>query len=84
MKTHEYQGNEILREYGAAVPKGKACFSVDEAVTAAGQAHGAAGAIIVGGKGTADEKIAALEAAGVNVTRNPSDMGQLMREALQE
>ena len=35
MKIHEYQGKEILREYGVAVPDGKACFSVDEAVTAA-------------------------------------------------
>jgi succinyl-CoA synthetase beta subunit len=35
MKIHEYQGKEILREYGVAVPDGKACFSVDEAVAAA-------------------------------------------------
>jgi succinyl-CoA synthetase beta subunit len=35
MKIHEYQGKEILREYGVAVPNGKACFSVDEAVAAA-------------------------------------------------
>jgi succinyl-CoA synthetase beta subunit len=35
MKIHEYQGKDILREYGVAVPNGKACFSVDEAVAAA-------------------------------------------------
>ncbi len=35
MKIHEYQGKEILREYGIAVPNGRACFSVDEAVAAA-------------------------------------------------
>jgi succinyl-CoA synthetase beta subunit len=35
MKIHEYQGKEILREYGVAVPAGKACFTVDEAVAAA-------------------------------------------------
>ena len=35
MKIHEYQGKEILREYGVAVPNGKACFSVYEAVAAA-------------------------------------------------
>ena len=35
MKIHEYQGKEILRQYGVAVPAGKACFSVDEAVAAA-------------------------------------------------
>lgn len=35
MKIHEYQGKAILAEYGVAVPNGKACFSVDEAVAAA-------------------------------------------------
>jgi len=35
MKIHEYQGKELLREFGVAVPSGKACFSVDEAVAAA-------------------------------------------------
>lgn len=35
MKIHEYQGKEILRRYGVAVPKGTACFTVDEAVAAA-------------------------------------------------
>jgi succinyl-CoA synthetase beta subunit len=35
MKIHEYQGKEILRKYGVAVPRGTPCFSVDEAVKAA-------------------------------------------------
>lgn len=35
MKIHEYQGKEILRKYGVAVPQGYPCFSVDEAVQAA-------------------------------------------------
>jgi succinyl-CoA synthetase beta subunit len=35
MKIHEYQGKEILRQYGVAVPRGTPCFSVDEAVSAA-------------------------------------------------
>ena len=32
MKIHEYQGKAILAEYGVTVPRGKVCFSVDEAV----------------------------------------------------
>ena len=35
MKIHEYQGKEILRRFGVPVPRGIACFSVDEAVDAA-------------------------------------------------
>lgn len=35
MKIHEYQGKEILRKFGVAVPRGTAVFSVDEAVEAA-------------------------------------------------
>ncbi|WP_066252715.1 ADP-forming succinate--CoA ligase subunit beta [Neobacillus drentensis] len=35
MNIHEYQGKEILRKYGVAVPKGKVAFTVEEAVEAA-------------------------------------------------
>ncbi|MFS1513214.1 ADP-forming succinate--CoA ligase subunit beta [Chengkuizengella sp. SCS-71B] len=35
MNIHEYQGKEILRQYGVAVPEGKVAFTVDEAVEAA-------------------------------------------------
>ncbi|MFO1445892.1 ADP-forming succinate--CoA ligase subunit beta [Bacillus sp. Bva_UNVM-123] len=37
MNIHEYQGKEVLRKYGVAVPNGKVAFSVDEAVEAAKQ-----------------------------------------------
>ena len=35
MNIHEYQGKEILRKYGVAVPNGKVAFSPDEAVKVA-------------------------------------------------
>lgn len=47
-----------------------------------GKRMGHAGAIISGGKGTAQEKLEVLESCGIKVTRNPAEMGKLLKSVL--
>jgi len=47
-----------------------------------GKRMGHAGAIISGGKGTAEEKFAAFEAAGIACARDPSELGQVLLASL--
>ena len=47
-----------------------------------GKRMGHAGAIISGGKGTAQEKLEVMAACGIKVTKNPSEMGRLLKSAL--
>ncbi len=47
-----------------------------------GKRMGHAGAIISGGKGTAQEKLAVMESCGIKVTKNPAEMGRLLKKVL--
>jgi succinyl-CoA synthetase alpha subunit len=47
-----------------------------------GKRMGHAGAIISGGTGTAAEKLAVMEQCGIKVTRNPAEMGKLLKSVL--
>ncbi len=47
-----------------------------------GKRMGHAGAIVSGGRGTAAEKLAVMEECGIKVTRNPAEMGKLLKSVL--
>jgi succinyl-CoA synthetase alpha subunit len=47
-----------------------------------GKRMGHAGAIISGGQGGANEKLAVMEESGIHITRNPAEMGRIMQKVL--
>ena len=77
MKIHEYQAKELLRKYGVVTPRGKACFSVDEAVAAAEELGGkiwvVKAQIHAGGRG---------KGGGVKLARSMDEVRQLAGEIL--
>lgn len=77
MKIHEYQGKEILRQFGMPTPRGTACFSVDEAEAAAQQLGGyvwvVKAQIHAGGRG---------KGGGVKVARSLDEVRQAAQQIL--
>ena len=74
----EIRAAEYIRDH---VTKPVAAFIAGKTAPP-GKRMGHAGAIISGGSGTAAEKVAALEAAGVEVAESPADMGEAVKRAL--
>ncbi len=77
MKIHEYQGKEILREFGVPTPRGVACFSVEEAVAAAQKLGGnvwvVKAQIHAGGRG---------KGGGVKVAKSPDEVRRFAGQIL--
>ncbi|MFC5401922.1 ADP-forming succinate--CoA ligase subunit beta [Cohnella soli] len=77
MNIHEYQGKEVLRQYGVNVPRGKVAFTVEEAVSAAKELGSSVtvvkAQIHAGGRG---------KAGGVKIAKSLDDVANYAKELL--
>src|SRR5262245_44339884 len=98
MNIHEHQAKEVLRRYGVSVPRGRACFTVDEELAAAreiGFPCVVKAQIHAGGRGKAGGVTLAQDEAGVKaaaerllgatlVTHQTGPQGRVVRRLLVE
>ena len=77
MKIHEYQGKEILRQFGVPVPRGIAAYTVQEAIEAAQKLGGPVwvvkAQIHAGGRG---------KGGGVKLAKSPDEAREIARAML--